>query len=238
VSQLRESLARRDVSKTDKYLLIVAAHGGGPISTNTIKATARQNGWKDGAQLLPGDFLKQTRQAIYTPQGWTITRQCRKDLEGRGLLDPAGVLTPVIEELEKYLKDVKGPDNARFVEEAVRCVRAEAYRSAIVLTWVGAVYLLYKYVLDRKLADFNAEARRRNPKWKDAVNEDNLSAVNEAEFLNILEHIRVLNNSEHKELKSCLDRRNTAGHPNSHSFKDVTVGAHILALITAVFKKY
>ena len=237
MTQLRESLARRAVSKTDKYLLIVAMHDG-PMKSNDIRAVARQNGWRDGANSIPGDYLKQTTRAIYLPTGWTVTAQCRKELEDRGLFHPTGVLTPVTQALERYLADVHDPDRARFVEEAIQCVKNAAYRAAIVLTWVGAAYLLYKHVLDNRLDDFNAEARRRNSKWKDAINEDHLAAISESEFLNILEHIRVLTNAEHKELKNCLDRRNTAGHPNSASFQEVTVGAHIHELISKVYAKY
>jgi hypothetical protein len=111
----------------------------GPMKANDIRAVARQNGWRDGAKSLPGDFLRQTKNAIYIPTGWTVTEACKKSLADRGLMNPAGVLTPVTEALERYLIDVHDPDRA----EAIQCVRNKAYRSAIVLTWVGAVYLLF-----------------------------------------------------------------------------------------------
>jgi hypothetical protein len=76
-------------------------------------------------------------------------------------MNPAGVLTAVTEALEKYVTDVHDPDKARFVEEAIQCVKNKAYRSAIVLTWVGSVYLLYQHVLRNKLAEFNQEGHRR-----------------------------------------------------------------------------
>lgn len=197
MSQIRESLARRDVSKTDKYLLIVAMHDG-PMKAAEIRAVARQNGWRDGAKNMPGVFLKQTRNAIYLPTGWTVTEACKKALVDRSLLNPSGVLTPVTLALEKYLTEVRDPDRARFVEEAIQCTKNKAYRSAIVLTWVGAAYLLYQYVLGNKLNEFNVEARRRFPKWKDADGVDDLSTLKEAEFLNILEHIGVLTKADQK----------------------------------------
>jgi len=112
-----------------------------------------------------------------------------------------------------------------------------------VLTWVGAVYLLYQHVLNNKLAEFNQEGRRRfqNTKkgWSDVADVDDLAnAVQESEFLNMLQHIGALTKAEQKELQTCLDRRNTAGHPNSASFEEVTVGAHIHELITKVYSKY
>jgi hypothetical protein len=248
VTLLRESLARRDVSKTDKYLLIVAMHDG-PMKANDIRAVARQNGWREGAKSIPGDLLRQTKNSIYLPTGWTVTEACKRSLADRGLMNPAGVLTPVTEALERYLTDVHDPDKARFVEEAIQCVKNKAYRSAIVLTWVGAVYLLYQHVLNNKLAEFNQEGHRRSQKnqkdeknqkkeWKNKASVDDLAALREAEFLNMLEHIGIVTKAEQKELQNCLDRRNTAGHPNSASFEEVTVGAHIHELISKVYSKY
>jgi hypothetical protein len=129
---------------------------------------------------------------------------------------PASVLTPVTQSLENYLLDLHDPDKARFVEEAITCVKNNSYRAAIVLTWVGALYLLYNHVVTQKLSAFNTEMTRRFPKNKPARTIDDLAhAVKESEFLNILEHIDVVTKAENKELTGCLDRRNTAGHPNS-----------------------
>jgi hypothetical protein len=210
----------------------------GPMKAADIRAVARQNGWRDGAKDVPGGFLKQTKNAIYLPNGWTVTEACKKGLVERGLLNPAGVLTPVTEALERYLTYVQDADRSRFIEEAIQCVKNKAYRSAIVLTWVGAAYLLYQHVLANQLAEFNQEAKRRFPKWKDATGVDDLATLKEAEFLNILEHIGILTKAQQKELQNCLDRRNTAGHPNSASFEEVTVGAHIHELISKVYSKY
>jgi hypothetical protein len=213
----------------------------GPMKANDVRAVARQNGWRDGATSVPGDFLKHTKNAIYVPTGWTVTEACKRSLADRGLVNPGGVLTPVTEALERYLTDVHDPDKARFVEEAIECVKNKAYRSAIVLTWVGAVYLLYQHVLKNRLTEFNQEGHRRFQKkgWNDVANVDDLAAaVTESIFLNMLEHIGVVSKAEQKELQNCLDRRNTAGHPNSAAFEEVTVGAHIHELIAKVYSKY
>src|SRR4051812_14823700 len=95
----------------------------GPMKSADIRSVARQNGWKEGSKNSPGGFLKQTKHAIYLPNGWTVTEACRKSLADRQLLNPVGVLTPVTEALEKYVTDVHDPDRARFVEEAIQCVK-------------------------------------------------------------------------------------------------------------------
>jgi hypothetical protein len=238
VTALRDALTRKDITKTDKYLLIIGHHDG-PVQNADIKLIAKENGWKDGASSAPGSFLSKTAHALLLPKGWTLTGPGRISLEDRGLLSKIGVLTPVTQTLEKYILDLHDPDKARFVEEAIICLRNKSYRAAIVLSWVGALYLLYAFVIREKLTLFNAEVHRRFPKSKNSDDVDDLaSVVKEAEFLNILEHIGVLTKGENKELTGCLDRRNTAGHPNSHTFTEVGVGNHIETLINGVYRRY
>jgi len=238
VTELRDALTRKDISKTDKYLLILGHHDG-PVTNADIKAIAKENGWKDGAKSAPSAFLSASKHALLLPKGWTLTGPGRASLEDRALILKIGVLTPVTQTLEKYILDLHDPDKARFVEEAIACVRNKSFRAAIVLTWVGALYLMYAYVLREKLAEFNAEVYRRYPKSKPASTVDDLaSMVKEAEFLNVLEHINAITKAEGKELAGCLDRRNTAGHPNSHTFTEVGVGNHIETLITSVYRRY
>jgi hypothetical protein len=237
VTELRDGLARRDLSKTDKYLLIVASHDG-PIRNTEIKILARDNGWRDGAKSHPAPFLKRSPHAILLPDGWTISGPGRQNLEQRGVISQIGVLTPVTKELERYLLKVHDPDKARFVEEAIICVRNKSFRAAIVLSWVGAVYLLYQHVLNHKPANFNTEVRRRWPSRKDASSVDDLASMKESEFLSVIEHIGVVTKGQAKELANCLDRRNTAGHPNSHTFTEVALTSHIETLISTVYANF
>lgn len=238
MTALRDALARKDISKTDKYLLIVAHHDG-PLRNAAIKVIAKENGWKDGAQSEPRAFLSKSTHALLLPNGWTLTGPGQSNLASRGLLSALGVLTPITESLEKYLLDVHDPDKARFVEEAIACVKNKSYRAAIVLTWVGALFLLYNRVLTHELSTFNNEMTRRFPKSKPAKTIDDLAqAIKESEFLNILEHIKVITKAENKELTNCLDRRNTAGHPNSHTFTEVNVGHHVETLMLTVYQRF
>lgn len=237
MTELRDALTCKDITKTDKYLLIVGHHDG-PVKGADIRAIAKENGWKEGAKSVPAPFLTKSKHALLLPKGWTLTGPGRATLEDRGLISKIGVLTPVTRTLEKYILDLHDPDKARFVEEAIACVKNKSYRAAIVLTWVGALYLMYNYVLREKLSEFNAEINRRHPKSKLAGTVDDLAGLKEAEFLNVLEHISVITKAEAKELGSCLDRRNTAGHPNSHTFTEVGVGNHIETLISSVYRHY
>lgn len=124
------------------------------------------------------------------------------------------------------------------MEEAVGCLKASHYRAAIVLSWVGALHLLYQHVLTSHLREFNAEANKRNPKSKPVGALHDFTKFKEADFLSVVEAIGVITKAQGKELGDCLDRRNTAGHPNSHNFREVTVGSHIETLIAEVFSRF
>ena len=75
MTALRDALARKDISKTDKYLVIVAYHDG-PVKNAQIKLIAKENGWKDGAASRPELFFKQ-KLAHHSIAGWLDTERAR-----------------------------------------------------------------------------------------------------------------------------------------------------------------
>jgi hypothetical protein len=107
-----------------------------------------------------------------------------------------------------------------------------------VLSWVGAVAVLYEEVWANHLAVFNAEAAKRFPKWTAAKNADDLSSMKESHFLQILHAISVIGKNTKDELEACLKLRNTCGHPNSHKIGEHRVASHIETLMLNVFSQF
>ena len=237
MSTVRDILSSKKITKTDKYLLIVGQNAS-PMSNSEIKEFARLNGWRDGADSFPGSFLSKTESAICLPDGWTLSSKGRSKLEQAKLLSTAGVLTPVTEALEKHIATVKDPDKSRYIWEAVECAKNKCFRASVVLSWVGALYLLYNHIVTKRLKDFNLEVKRQWPTKKEATTIDDLASLKEGDFLSVIEHIGIVTKAECKELTNCLDRRNTAGHPNSHSFQEIVVGGHIQVLINVVYLRF
>ena len=60
------------------------------------------------------------------------------------------------------------------------------------MSWITAMDVLYQVVLDTKLAEFNAEAKRINTDWKPAKDRDGLALMKEADFLNRLSTIGII----------------------------------------------
>jgi hypothetical protein len=103
-----------------------------------------------------------------------------------------------------------------------------------VLSWVGAVSLLHKYVVDNELSNFNTEATRSDQKWRPEKNTDDLARMKESDFLDVITALSIIGKSVKKELGNCLDLRNGCWHPNSLKIGDTRVAAHIEILILNV----
>ena len=82
-----------------------------------------------------------------------------------------------------------------FVEEAIACAEAGYHRAAVVLSWVGALAVLYELVTKKHLIAFNSEAQRRDAKWRSAKTTDDLARIKEYDFLQILEAISIIGKS-------------------------------------------
>ncbi|ULJ71153.1 hypothetical protein [Rhizobium gallicum] len=61
--------------------------------------------------------------------------------------------------------------------------------------------MLYSHVIQHRLADFNAEAARRDAKWRTAKNEDDLSRMKEHDFLQVIEVLSILGKNIKNELE-------------------------------------
>ena len=106
------------------------------------------------------------------------------------------------------------------------------------MSWVGAVALLYEEAVTNHLAALNAEATRRDSKWKSAKNTDDLGRMKEATFLEIAGAISMIGKNVKQELEACLKLRNACGHPNSLKIGSHKVAAHLETLALNVYAMY
>ncbi|MCB1838860.1 MAG: hypothetical protein KDI61_01175 [Alphaproteobacteria bacterium] len=174
-----------------------------------------------------------------TPDGWELTDAGKLHLKNRGVPLDASPARQIAHDLRADLAKISNPDTQAFVEEAIECFERGLWRSAIVMSWVGALHLLYDYTINNKLTVFNAEAKRVNNKHKTVKNIDELAkCIGESDFLDRLENISVITNSVKKELKDCLDRRNSCGHPNSYKPRQNTVAHHIEILLLNIYQPF
>jgi hypothetical protein len=239
IADLESLLHAPGVSNQNRLLFCLALEPVRPRSVSELRATGIQAGWRDAKHVNVSLYLGRARGlAIATPDGWKLTDAGKAHVASIATIPKATVVSPVAQKLRQHVAALTDVDTRAFVEEGVRCFEEGLYRSAVVLTWVGAVSLLYDHVLKKELAAFNAEAVRRDPNWKAAKSKDDLSQMKESVFLVVLHAISVIGKSVKLELEGCLTLRNGAGHPNSLRIGEQRAAGHIEILILNVYSKF
>ena len=245
-SSLRDVLHQKGLKRRDQLLLILADGNDADVAkaVSEIKQIAMSNGLREAKNWNVSLTLERTtkeekeKRAVRIDKGWLLTSAGYDYLESQGLLT-APVPKVTAADLRQHLNTINNVETVEFLREAIVCVEAKLFRAAVVLSWVGAISLLYKQVVRHRLADFNAEAKRRDPKWRDAVTADDLARMKEHSFLDILENLSILGKNVKQELQNnCLTLRNSCGHPNSFNLGQRRVAAHVEILILNVFSKF
>ncbi|MHB8472716.1 MAG: hypothetical protein ACYDC8_07700 [Gammaproteobacteria bacterium] len=231
-----KGLLARDLSDREKVLTCLAVEPVVPRNVKTIVDLAFNCGWRQIKRKNVSSILSRSNGlAIRSADGWELTSD---GVDAVALLaGPAmgGPIPRTAFALRVHLSQISHSETRTFVGEAISCFEGRQYRAAVVLTWIGAVSVLQEHVVSNKLAEFNAEAMKRNLKWKVAKSSDDLGLMREEEFLDILQAISVIGKNVKQELKNALTLRNGCGHPNSLKVADHKVASHIEDMMLNVF---
>lgn len=238
-SNVPDILSNPDLGRKEKILIILSLSDFSHKQVKDIKTLAVENGLVEASKWNISQTLKDLKKhVVKLPDGWTATSSGKKALEELGLLNQESPVAKSNILLRKYLAKVNSENSKNFLEEAVTALEYGLLRSAVVLSWVGAVSILYEEVIAGHLQDFNAEAVKRNPKWKSAKNVDGLTNLKEHEFLQIISAISILGKNTKQELEQCLKLRNSCGHPSTLKLGENRVASHIEILVLNVYQQY
>jgi hypothetical protein len=142
-------------------------------------------------------------------------------------------------QIEALLKKVGRADAKNFLAEAHLCLRANASRAAMVMTWIVVMDHLFEYVLVHKLADFNTELAKKFPKISPIKTKDDFSEIKkEKDFIELCRAANVFNNDVRKILDERLGNRNTAGHPSTVTVHSGKAANFIEDLVENVILKF
>ncbi len=229
------------LTSREQLLVLLALQPLEPLPVDKIKERCGVTGVPKLARKNISDILgKSGGLAARTALGWEL--QDPGLLRVRALAQASNinlVITHSSHSLRGHADRIADDLTKSFAMEAIHCFEAKQFRAAVVFSWAGAVALLHKHVFSKKLADLNAEALRRDAKWRTAKQQDDLGRLGEYEFLNVCEAIGVIGKNVKQILQNeCLMLRNTCGHPNSASIAENSVAAHIEKLIKNVFSRF
>jgi hypothetical protein len=142
----------------------------------------------------------------------------------------------MVKDLIKVLPELEEKD---IFQEAMVCLKYDAGRAAIIMVWNIAFYHLCKYILTRKLAEFNNQIPIRFPgKWKAAKMplidkyEDFGDEMNEREVIEVANSAGIIDGNMHKVYVEKLGKRNSAAHPSTQHISQVQAEGFIDDLIT------
>jgi hypothetical protein len=227
-----------DLKQGDKLLLLLAAFDR-PCGIDELKEKSAAAGFKLPKKWNLSARLREAKGlAIPAPQGWEITNAGKQHLKNLGFGSGTPMAVHIASSLRAKLAEIESLETKTFVEEAIKCYEAELHKSAIVMSWLAAMYVLHQHIHANHLPPFNAEAVRIDQKWKPAKSLDDLGRMKEADFLDRIVAISVIGKNVKTELKSCLDRRNACGHPNSLKIGASTVDHHLEILLLNVFHPF
>ena len=225
----------------DQLLVLLAIEPVAPLPVQRIKERCAAAGLPNLAKKNISDVLGASNGAVArTADGWEL--QQLGILRVQELAQAAHinlVVTHSSRSLRGHADSVSDPLTKSFVMEAIHCFEAKQCRAAVVFAWAGAVALLHKVVFATKLKEFNTEAVRRDPKWRNAKQQDDLGRMKEHDFLDVCEALGIIGKNVKLVLQNqCLILRNGCGHPNSLSIGENSVAAHIEQLIKNVFSRF
>lgn len=232
---LKQHVSDPNLSQKDKVLMCLTVNSSQGKAVKEITQIGLDSGFNAIKKLNVSSVLsRQKGLAIRGANGWELTARGKAHIKTL-IGGPVAVLSS---SLRSHLVQIGDPKTKAFVEEAVQCFEAHLYRAAVVLSWVGAVSVLYNYVLSNHKKAFNAAAAKKTPKWRPANTPDDLSRMKEADFLEVCESASIIGKSVKQELQTALTFRNGCGHPNSLKIGEHRVSAHIESLIQNVYSQY
>lgn len=235
---LKAALHTAGITSTDKLLIVLFAGGDKPQAVKDVRSKAVAHGVRGAKDWNISQLLGASKgRAILVTGGWELTEAGVQHLAALGIAGES-IVTQQATTLRKLLPKIVSEKNRDFISEAVSCYERKNLRAAAVLSWIGAVSILYDHVMQHAHAKFSNEWVKRNPKNKPITTVDDLSDIKEDAFLDVLHAISVIGKSIKDELKGCLKFRNGCGHPNTLVVGEARVAAHLETLINNVYVKF
>jgi len=150
-------------------------------------------------------------------RGFRLHGTVRSALDSKyGEVQSSIVVAKLLAELPSQ---VPGIDERVFLEEALRCYKAKAFRAAVIMAWNLAFDHLLRWLLadSTRLAEFNARISVRYPNKKPMpviVTFGDFESMKEREVIEVCSSAGLISSGVFTILKGKLDRRNTAAHPS------------------------
>jgi hypothetical protein len=168
--------------------------------------------------------------------GYRCEGKFRADYEAKyGEHDITVNVRQMVKDLVNVIPDLGEKD---IFQEALKCLKYDAGRAAIIMVWNIAFYHLCQHILSHKHADFNNRIPIRYPgKWKTAnmplikVYDDFGANMSEREVIEVANSAGIITGDMYKVYVEKLGKRNSAAHPSTTHVTQVQAEGFIDDLI-------
>jgi len=181
------------------------------------------------------DRLEKVNRMIEEKEGWMISGLESDVIEQ----DELGTL-PIVsikDELKKLLGQLPA-EQQKFGNEIIGCLQVQAWRGAIVLTWILIIEHLQKIVLSDYLEKFN-EILSETKLYKDTTVSkiEDFEEIKDQHFIVTIRTCGMLSGSQYNILDTRLKERNRYAHPTNLEVTDTITIAFIEDLINNILFK-
>lgn len=178
-----------------------------------------------------------TGRYVKSSKGYRLQRSVSESINALYEAEPKRI--QVSEHLSSLVGTISDSQEKQFLEEAINCYRVEAFRGAIVLTWILTVEHLQKFTYGNFLTEFNtALTTHSDKKMKQIISYDDFSNLKESRFIELAKSAGVISNDVRKILDEKLGIRNSAGHPSGVKISGHKATEFMIDLIENVLLKY
>lgn len=139
-------------------------------------------------------------------------------------------------DLEYILSKVTDEEERDYLNEGLRCFKANALRAGVIFLWTASVYKIQKMCLTESLGYINTELKKIYPKAKEIKVIDDFGYIKDEYLLELACRLKLLDKTKKEELKNtCLDLRNKCGHPGKYKPKGQKIKAFVEDIIGMLY---
>lgn len=219
-SSVNNAKALGDSDHVELFVYFITEIQGLPATAKSVEDCFKQCSLKPPksiAQILSRGLSSSPKRYVKATVGYDLEYHRRDDLAKRLGAETHTVQVPQeLRQLGDRLPD--GVGKAWF-KEAMDCYGVEAYRAALIMTWIFALDHLLNYVLVHKLPEFNAALSahpdlRTVKKVGQVSVRDDFGPIGEEMLLDLCKTAKIVSADVKRLMGVALGVRNTAAHPS------------------------
>ena len=226
------------LSQGVRVLALLSRHPDGLTTAEIRKLSATHGrgtaGWNFSAII---DRLADAQVVVLLDRRWHVLPDGHESLSKQGLTQRS-VTATAISGLRRFLETLADKTLYDFVAEAIGCLEQGFCRSAVILSWSGAIWVLQQQILEHHLTEFNLAGASRFDDFKKIKNAESFGRIQERDLIQLFEDIHLISKSLKGILIQRLDLRNTCGHPNTVKINESTAASHVEILIENIFIRF